>query len=144
MKKILLYFVAVLMLQTSFAQTVFDSNEKAVEVKLAPAVSSTTNTNNIQNLQNIQTKDTNTTYKPATSIKEVKFNNALVNLDDAQVELRQELSDVNSRYTSALNEKEKAIQTCKVLKREINSINKKMRNVEKSKKIISKNLEVKK
>jgi hypothetical protein len=137
MKKLLAYTAFLLIAgQSVFAlDTVFDSMDKATEVKLAPAVKSS----------NTNTAKTNTTAATSTkkinnSIKEEKFNNALVNLDDAQVELRQELATVTSKYNVAIQEKEKAVANCKSLKKEINTINKKMKNVEKSKKIINKNL----
>ena len=38
-------------------------------------------------------------------------------------------------------QKQNAIQNCKNIKKEINTINKKMKNIDKSKKIINKNLE---
>ncbi len=133
MKKILLYtFVLFMTLQATYAMdTVFDSMDKATEVKLQPAVdtSKTTSTTNV-----------NSTYR-STTLKEQKFNNALINLDDAQVELRQELAVVTSKYNEALNEKERVEANCKALKKEIKAINKKMKNVDKSKKMINKNLE---
>lgn len=131
MKKAFLYSFAFLMASgCAFAlDTVFDSMDKATEVKLAPAIKTTsTNTSVQKTSQN-------------TSIKTEKFNNALVNLDDAQVELRQELAAVTSKYNVAVEEREKAIANCKNLKREINAINKKMKNIDKSKKMINKNLE---
>ena len=113
------------------ADIVFDSMEKATEVKLAPAIKSTTPETNV-----------NAVYQSTTSsIKEQKFNSALVNLDDAQVELRQELATTTAKYTEAVNEKNKMIANCKALKKEMREINKKMRNVEKSKKMINKNLQ---
>lgn len=136
MKKILLYtFVLFMTLQATYAMdTVFDSMDKATEVKLQPAVdtSKTTSTTNV-----------NSTYR-STTLKEQKFNNALINLDDAQVELRQELAVVTSKYNEALNEKERVEANCKALKKEIKAINKKMKNVDKSKKMINKNLETSK
>ena len=133
MKKILVYtFVVFMTLQATYAMdTVFDSMDKATEVKLQPAVdtSKTTSTTNV-----------NSTYR-STTLKEQKFNNALINLDDAQVELRQELAVVTSKYNEALNEKERVEANCKALKKEIKAINKKMKNVDKSKKMINKNLE---
>lgn len=133
MKKILLYtFVLFMTLQATYAMdTVFDSMDKATEVKLQPAVdtSKTTSTTNV-----------NSTYR-STTLKEQKFNNALINLDDAQVELRQELAVVTSKYNEALNEKERVEANCKALKKEIKAINKKMKNVDKSKKMINKNLQ---
>lgn len=119
---------------TTFAlDAVFDSMDKAQEVKLAPAIKSTpaltTNT----------TKNVNSVY--STSIKEQKFNSALVNLDDAQVELRQELATTTAKYNEAVTEKNKMVANCKALKKEIREINKKMKNVDKSKKIINKNLQ---
>lgn len=135
MKKAILFVSAlVLATQSVFAlDTVFDSMEKAQEVKLAPAIktdanSSATNVNSVYQSTN-------------SSIKEQKFNNALTNLDDAQVELRQELAVTTQKYNEALNEKEKAIANCKAIKKEIKEINKKMKNVDKSKKIINKNLQ---
>ena len=131
MKKLFIYSLSALFITANsvFAlDTVFDSMDKATEVKLAPvikpAVSNTANT-----------------VKKTISIKEQKFNNALVNLDDAQVELRQELSEVTTKYNEALNEKERILANCKALKKEINDINKKMKNVEKTKKIINMNLQ---
>ena len=44
-------------------------------------------------------------------------------------------------YQYEVLEKEKAIQNCREIRKEINAINKKMKNVDKSKKIINKNLE---
>lgn len=132
MKKFLIYSAALMLsLQATYAMdTVFDSMDKATEVKLAPAIK----TNTVQNTTNV-----NSVYK--TSIKEQKFNSALTNLDDAQVELRQELAVVTEKYNEALNEKAKVIANCKALKSEIKDINKKMKNVEKSKKMINKNLQ---
>lgn len=133
MKKIIYLFSILLITQSVFAlDTVFDSMDKATEVKLAPAINTTKNTTSTTNV--------NSVYR-STSIKEEKFNNALVNLDDAQVELRQELAVLTSKYNEALNEKAKAIANCKALKKEINDINKKMKNVDKSKKMINKNLQ---
>ena len=115
-----------------FAETTaFDSMDKAVEVKLAPS---------------IKTNNTKTTAAPVqtttnTSIQAQKYNNALTSLDDAQVELRQDLSTLTEKYNNALVEKERAIQNCKTLKKEIKAINKKMKNVDKSKKMINANLE---
>ncbi len=132
MKKVLYLFSIICLAQCVFAQdTVFDSMDKATEVKLAPAINTTTNTS---------TTNVNSIYR-STSIKEEKFNSALVNLDDAQVELRQELAVLTSKYNEALNEKAKVIANCKALKKEINEINKKMKNVDKSKKMINKNLQ---
>ena len=135
MKKAIL-FVSALVLATSnvFAlDTVFDSMDKAQEVKLAPAIK--TNANNA-------TTNVNSVYQSTnSSIKEQKFNNALVNLDDAQVELRQELAVTTQKYNEALNEKQRVIANCKAIKKEIKAINKKMKNVDKSKKIINKNLQ---
>ena len=90
-----------------FAETTaFDSMDKAVEVKLAPS---------------IKTNNTKTTAAPVqtttnTSIQAQKYNNALTSLDDAQVELRQDLSTLTEKYNNALVEKERAIQNCKTLK----------------------------
>ena len=132
--------------------TVFDSMEKATEVKLNPAikVNSTAATNSLTTPNATNTvsspASTATNIKPATStkptsIKTQKFNSALVNLDDAQVELRQELSEVTAKYNVAVEERDKAVANCKNLKKEINAINKKMKNIDKSKKMINKNLE---
>lgn len=133
MKKILFYtFVIFMTFQATYAMdTVFDSMDKATEVKLQPAVNTTKTTNSTS---------VNSTYR-ATTLKEQKFNNALINLDDAQVELRQELAVVTSKYNEALNEKQRVEANCKALKKEIKAINKKMKNVDKSKKMINKNLE---
>lgn len=113
--------------------SVFDSMDKATEVKLAPAIKSSSDK------PVSQTTNVNTLYKSTT--KEQRFSSALVNLDDAQVELRQELAEATAKYNEALNEKAKIIANCRALKKEINKINEKMRNVEKSKKIINKNLQ---
>ncbi len=138
-KNILLTSVLFLSLSaaTYAADTVFDSMGNATEVKLAPAISTKTNTTNTNT-----TKASSTTsiYSKGT-IKEQKFSNAIVNLDDAQVELRQELAEKTERYNAALQEKERAIQSCRALKKELNTINKNMKNIEKAKKNINKNLE---
>ena len=91
----------------AMADNVFDSMDKATEVKLAPAIKSTTQTETA-------VKNVNSTYH--TSIKEQKFNSALVNLDDAQVELRQELATATAKYNEAVIEKNKMIAHCKSLK----------------------------
>ena len=134
MNKFLVLGCAMLLtISTTFASdSIFDSMDDATEVKLAPAINTTTNTT--------PTTNVSTTYQTST-IKEQKFNSALVNLDDAQVELRQELAATTSKYNEALNEKERAIANCKAIKKEIREINKKMKNVEKSKAMINKNLE---
>ena len=136
MKKVLISLFAISLITPSvFAlDTVFDSMDKATEVKLAPSITTTTNTQNIA-------PQTGSVYKTTTTIKEEKFNSALVNLDDAQVELRQDLATMTAKYNDALLEKEKAILNCKNIKAEIRDINKKMKNVEKSKKMINKNLQ---
>ena len=135
MKKVLISLFAISLITPSvFAlDAVFDSMDKATEVKLAPSITTTTNTQNIA-------PQTGSVYK-TTTIKEEKFNSALVNLDDAQVELRQDLATMTAKYNDALLEKEKAILNCKNIKAEIRDINKKMKNVEKSKKMINKNLQ---
>lgn len=133
MKKLLISTL-VLGLTTTFAMadSVFDSMEKPVEVKLAPAIKTETQTQSA-------VKNVNSVYH--STIKEQKFNSALVNLDDAQVELRQELATTTAKYNEALNEKNKMVANCKALKKEMREINKKMKNVEKSKKMINKNLQ---
>ncbi len=131
-KAIYLFFVLCVSGSVFAMDTVFDSMDKATEVKLAPAINNTKSTTSTTNV--------NSVYR-STSIKEEKFNSALVNLDDAQVELRQELAVLTSKYNEALNEKAKAIANCKALKKEINETNKKMKNVDKSKKMINKNLQ---
>lgn len=133
MNKLIVAVMAVFFVsQAVFADNVFDSMDKATEVKLAPAVksssASTTSTTNV-----------NAVYH--STIKEQKFNSALVNLDDAQVELRQELAEATAKYNQAVAEKDKMVANCKSIKKEIKEINKKMKNVEKSKKMINKNLQ---
>ena len=115
----------------AMADGVFDSMDKATEVKLAPAIKTTQTQTEVKNV--------NSVYH--STIKEQKFNSALVNLDDAQVELRQELATTTAKYNEAVNEKNKMIANCKALKKEIREINKKMKNVEKSKQMINKNLQ---
>lgn len=130
MKKVLYTVMIVFAMQYTFAGTVFDAVDKPTEVKLAPAITSNSSSAvSKTNSKNIQT------------IKEEKFNTALVNLDDAQVELRQELAIATAKYNEALNEKARVLQNCKTLKKEIKSINKKMKNVDKSKQMINQNLD---
>ena len=136
MKKGLIYtFATMLLISANASDSIFDSMDKATEVKLAPAI----NTASSSAKSTTEVRTVTPTYKA--TIKEQKFASAIVNLDDAQVELRQELAQVKTKYTAALDEKEKAIQNCKNLKKEINAINKKMKNIEKSKKMINKNLQ---
>lgn len=136
MKKILILFALSLVSfsSTYAASTVFDSMDNAKEVKLQPAVKSTSSASAQS------TTSTGSSYKSPT-IKEQKYNSMLVNLDDAQVELRQELATKTSQYTTALNEKQNAIANCKALKKQLNAIKKEMKNVDKSKKMINKNLQ---
>ena len=137
MKKNIVFFAMFLSLigSVNAAETVFDSMGNATEVKLAPAITSTKTTS--QNTTNV---NSTTSAYAKTSIKEQKFSSAIVNLDDAQVELRQELTEVTDKYNSALAEKQAAIQNCKALKSELKAINKNMKNIEAAKKNISKNL----
>lgn len=138
MKKNVVYFALFLLITgcTFAAETVFDSMGNATEVKLAPAINNTkttsVNTTNVNSATSAYTK---------TSIKEQKFSNAIVNLDDAQVELRQELAEVTDKYNIAVSDKQKAIQNCKTLKKELKAINKNMKNIENAKKNINKNLQ---
>ena len=99
MNKIIIATLAVVIsIQGAYAlDNVFDSMDKATEVKLAPAIKTTTQ-NTSENIKNV-----NSVYR--STIKEQKFNSALVNLDDAQVELRQELATTTSKYNEAVNEK---------------------------------------
>ena len=142
MRKALLYSLTILMASgCAFAlDTVFDSMDKATEVKLAPAIKSNSTASAADTSKNTVSA-VSTTKQQAASLKTQKFNTALVNLDDAQVELRQELSDVTAKYNVAVEERERAVANCKNLKREINAINKKMKNIDKSKKMINKSLE---
>lgn len=132
MKNILFLAFALLLTApcTMALDTVFDSMDSAKEVTLAPAVNTSEKASEV---------NVNSVYN--TTLKEQKFNDALVNLDDAQVELRQELSDATSRYNAALAEKEKVVANCKAIKKEIKEINAKMKNIDKSKKMINKNLD---
>ena len=144
MKKTLLCSFAMLLAASSaFAlDTVFDSMDKATEVKLAPAIKTNSTIAAAAKVDNTTaTTPAVATTNKGTSLKTQKFNTALVNLDDAQVELRQELSEVTAKYNVAVEERDRAIANCKNLKREINAINKKMKNVDKSKKMINKSLE---
>ncbi len=145
MKKAFLFSVTLIMsVGCAFAlDTVFDSMDKATEVKLAPAikVNSTASTTAVNNTATSTVSNINTTGNKAQSLKNQKFNSALVNLDDAQVELRQELSQVTAKYNVAVEARDKEIANCKMLKKEMNAINKKMKNIDKSKKMINKTLE---
>ena len=131
MKKFLISAVLLSLTSIAMADSVFDSMDKPTEVKLAPAIKTTQTQTEVKNV--------NSVYH--STIKEQKFNSALVNLDDAQVELRQELATTTAKYNEAVNEKNKMVANCKALKKEIRDINKKMKNVEKSKKMINKNLQ---
>ena len=115
------------------AATAFDSMDKAVEVKLSPQIKTQTTA--------AKTATTSTSATSASTVQVQKYTNALVNLDDAQVELRQDLTTTTAKYNNALIEKQKAIQNCKNLKKQIKAINKKMKNVDKSKKMINANLQ---
>lgn len=132
MKKFLISAVLLSLTSVAMADNVFDSMDKPTEVKLAPAIKTAPQTETA-------VKNVNSVYH--STIKEQKFNSALVNLDDAQVELRQELATTTAKYNEAVNEKNKMVANCKALKKEIKDINKKMKNVEKSKKMINKNLQ---
>jgi len=141
MKKLyILAFSTILMSGFAYsATTAFDSMDKAVEVKLAPAIKTQSTT--AQNTAKTTTAVQNSAK--SSNIQQQNFNNALVSLGDAQVELRQDLASVTAKYNEALIEKEKAVQNCKTLKNEIKAINKKMKNNEKAKKMITANLESK-
>ena len=114
--------------------TAFDSMGNATEVKLAPAI-------NTQSSVPVVQASSATPIQAVTSIKEQKFTSAITNLDDAQVELRQELTEKTEEYNTAFAEKKKTTQNCKSLKKEISSINRNMKNIERAKKNINKNLQ---
>lgn len=120
------------------AATVFDSMGNATEIKLAPAINKQAPTATPQ--KTVEVSSTPIPLPVKGTIKEEKFSNAITNLEDAQVELRQELASITNLYNNALIEKQKAVTNCRNLKKELNEIRKKIRNVEKSKKIISKNI----
>ena len=138
MKKCLYLALSVVLASNiAMAEGVFDSMDNATEVKLAPAIE----TKKVEDTAKAVETKTTEISSSATALKEEKYNSALDSLDDAQVELRQELATLNAKYSDALAEKEKAISHCKELKKEINAVNTKMKNIEKSKKMINKNLE---
>lgn len=139
-KTLLLMTLLVLASQNVFAESVFDSDDTPTEVKLVPAIS-TTKAKTVGSSSTSSQLTSTVSKTQNQSIKEVKYNNALTNLDDAQVELRQELSLLKVRYEDAKIEKDKAIQNCKNLKRQINEIEAKMSNIDKSKKMINRNLD---
>ena len=132
MKKLLLpSIIAILALMSANAEnTVFDSMDKAVEVKMEPAKTETVNKTTTPAAQKAE----------ESSIQEERYANAITSLDDAQVELRQQLTETTSKYNTALAEKKQAIAKCKAIKKELKAINKKMKNVDKSKKMINANL----
>lgn len=136
MKKNLILSLAVLFFTSNHilaVQTVFDSMGNAKEVKLAPAIYAQ-NTNNYKN-----TSSTSSAVVKNT-IKEQKFTSAITNLDDAQTELRQELAEVTEKYNLATAERQRAIENCKILKKELKTINKNIKNIENAKKNINKNI----
>ena len=130
MNKLFVYsVVAMLAMQGAFAmESVFDSMDKAVEVKMEPAKTETVNKTTTPASQQDQS-----------SIQEERYTKAITSLDDAQVELRQQLTETTSKYNTALAEKKQAIAKCKAIKKELKAINKKMKNVDKSKKMINAN-----
>ncbi len=137
-------------IKTSNTKTVADITSKTTTdtVELKPTLkqikNTSSNSSSIQVVSSVPVAKAQTTTKIADvsgSIKQQKFTNALVNLDDAQVELRQELAEVTDKYNIALAEKEQAIANCKNLKKEIKVLNSKMKNVDKSKKMINKSIE---
>ena len=140
MKKLYILALMIVFSAATYAEsTAFDSMDKAVEVKLAPAIKTQ---NTVASAKTTATPAASATPAAKSSnIQVQKYNSALVSLDDAQVELRQQLATVTDKYNAALAEKEKATQNCKTLKKEIKDINKKMKNVDKSKKMINANLE---
>ena len=136
-RNFILFAISLVSSSAAFAaNTVFDSMDNAKEVKLQPAMKTTTTSSSSS-----QTTVQNASSYKSPTIKEQKYNSMLVNLDDAQVELRQELATRTSQYTTALNEKQNAIANCKALKKQVNAIKKEMKNVDKSKKMINKNLQ---
>ena len=130
MKKVFICAVSLLFtLNGAFAlNTVFNENEK-------PATVTPTPTQSAKATQNV-----NSTYQ-STKLQEQKFNSALTNLDDAQTELRNELADATTKYNDALAEKKKAVQNCRAQRSNLRALNRKMRNIESSKKAINKALE---
>lgn len=132
MKKYLITTLALIMSAAiANADGVFDSMDKAQEVKLAPAIKTETKT----------TPATNTT---SSSIKTQKYNSILVNMDDAQVELRHELATLTAKYQDSLKEKSQIIAKCKSLKKEIKAVKKEMKDNEKIKKLTTGNLQTSK
>ncbi|MBR1617335.1 hypothetical protein IJ670_04220 [bacterium] len=130
MRRVLFVSAMTLMMSSCvFAQsTVFDSMDKAVEVKMKPQTTQSA------------TQPAVNTQNQITKLQEQKFTSAISSLDDAQVELRQQLTSTTAKYNSALAEKKSAIEKCRTIKKELRAINKKMKNIEKSKKMINANL----
>ena len=123
----ILFFALFVITQGAFAfDSVFDSTDKATEVKLAPA---------IKTAEPVGEVKVNTTSAYQSSlIKEKSTDAILVNFDDIQAVQRQELAEVTAKYNEALAQKQKAIQNCKEIKKEINKINKQMKKIAKAKK----------
>ena len=123
-KTLLLAATMILATNISFAlNTAFDTTASATEVNIKPAAAA------------------NTSAKEIATMQEQKYNTALSNLEDAQVGLRQELAEANQKLAQAKSEKDSAYENYRNIKREVRTLNKKIKNIETTKKYINKNLE---
>ena len=78
------------------------------------------------------------------SIQESSFKKAITNLDDASAEIREQLINYNSQLSVAQAKQEQIKTEVKGLKNNVKITQKKLKNIEKSKKYINSNIEEKK
>lgn len=133
MKKILFALTVICALSTAVYadEAVFqslDGVEEIQKVNLEPAGST-----EIKSATNVQ--------KLSGSIQEENYKKAIVSLDDASAEVREQLINYNSQLSVAKDRSAQAKQDVKELKKYVSQTKKKLKNIEKSKKFINSNFE---
>lgn len=75
------------------------------------------------------------------SIQETSFKKAITNLDDASAEIREQLINYNSQLSAAQAKQDQIKAEIKTLKSNVKLTQKKLKNIDKSKKYINSNME---
>lgn len=139
MKKLFIMF-ALLAFSTVSAYAagmVYDPTEYQVDEKTNTIGTKKMPTNN-EVLTNIQT--TSNIAQDTVSAQSENFNNALFELDSAQVNIRNELLDYKAKYQEIDTQYQLIKEQRKVLARQIKSIEKRVNAIERSKNHIRKNM----
>ncbi len=137
-KNIILLAFGLLMILPSYAneKPVFDYDnvEEIQKIDITPVKQKAA-------YQNSEIKEAvNKTSYQMGQIQNDNYKQAIQSLDAAQVEIREELIQYNQQYKEAKGRYDAARAECRALKQHINEVEKKIRNIEKTKSNISKSI----